>query len=161
MMGISALIRRDFKKLTFSLCHVRAKQGLVYKPGRELSPGIKLVSTLILDFPGLQNCEQINFWCLSHQSMVFCYGQQYWLMISVNLQEGSSGLPKGSLFSMKVQEKTKTHEQLNKSIAGENLGRMVKLRRQNKGLKILIRNLKGKSKLLQFLNPRDQIQKER
>lgn len=49
----------------------------------------------------------------------------------------------------------------NHSIAGDKLGRMVKLRRQNKGSKILIRNVRGKNKVFQFLNPRDQIHNER
>lgn len=68
-------------------------------------------------------------------------------MDQCHVEEGSDGLPKGSLFVIKVKEK-KTNEQLNESIAGDKLNRMVKLRRQNKDLRALIRNLRGKNNVL-------------
>ena len=40
----------------------------VFKPRRETSEETKPGETLVLD------CEKINFCCLSHHSVVFCYG---------------------------------------------------------------------------------------
>ena len=57
--GISALRRRD-KKDMISLHHVRtSKKVAICKPGKGLSPGTKLASTLKLDFPAyFQKCEK-------------------------------------------------------------------------------------------------------
>lgn len=66
--------------------------------------------------------------------------------ISVNL-EGSSGLLNGSLHS--VHHEDKGEKTNNKFVAGNKLGRMVKMKRKNKGLS-LIRKLGGKSEVLQL-----------
>ena len=79
-----------------SLCHPRGwEEVAVYKSGRELLLESNQGGTLILDFR-LQNCENINFYCLSHP----VYGI---LLRQPELRERVSDLPRATQWTLTAQ----------------------------------------------------------